>query len=1165
MAYRVGIDAGSKTIKVVVLDDDGTIAFSIYLRHRFDIATRLAETIHDVCWRFGDVECTVAITGSAGIEVAQWLGLPFVQEVIATTKAVQTMIPDADAVIELGGEDAKIIYLSGGLEQRMNATCAGGTGGFIDTIAFMLGIRTKEFSQLSMGASHIYPIASRCAVFAQTDVRPLLNAGANKADIAASALEAVIRQTLGGLACGRPIRGKVVYLGGPCEFIPDLVRRFNVALDLERNMGIKPKDAHLFTAQGAALFGGEQADAQLVRLSDLEARLREQNQPEDDLPRLRPLFTSQMELDEFKNRHARTAVSTAHITSYEGSLYVGMDAGSTAIKLACVSEDGRLIYSDNEPTEGDVLETSRKMLKSMYRNLPQNYKGKQYCTIEHATVTGYGEDLLRAALGFDSGVVETVAHTTAALHFEPKASFLLDIGGQDMKAIWIRNGMVQETVLNEACSSGCGAFIEGTAYSLRMTPAQFSEKALAATSPLDLGTKCTVFMTSRVRHAQKIGASMSDIAAGIAYSVVQNALFRIIGMSNIDSMGDHIVVQGGTFMSDAVLRAFELISGKEVVRPGCAHLMGALGAALVARARAKSMVGASGEKEAVPAETETEEAGNRGASGLLSSDQIDKIKPKRRSSTCPGCQNSCAVTVIDFGNGRSYVSGNRCERAYQHFDIAKDDAAKKEMPPNAIALKQKLLKRYETVLHCEEPDGDAEARVRIGIMNTLNTTDQLPFWHTLLTALGLDVVVVHSSPEDAATRNRTGLETIPSESVCFPAKLSHSRLFALLEAGATHILMPKYLRGRRCPVRCEYVDALLDGISAFDFELPHFITPELSEMTMLESRRSPEDRENIFACLSPLFSESAPLSRETFQAAFDSALAEQSSFYRMVKKGNDRALTWSKQPGNHGVILAGRPYHIDPVLLHEIDDMLQNLGFSVVSPFEMNLPELDGKPEFHAAKPALRVAKFIRNRPNLHMVCLESFGCTYDALSLPEVQQVLNETGQFFTGLKIDEIADMAHIRIRLRTLAETIFLSESNKPIDVSEDIVTHMFEKPRTDFTKPERIQRDDTASATTVSQKAAGAPGAQAMPAPLNYPNRNNFMVLNPQSPTAPAAQRSWGSVNVPPEAFEEIAEIANKFAAWDHAEKAPEVTLEPAGKKVPPMPRSFIEKLKSGMLR
>ncbi|MBE6464164.1 MAG: hypothetical protein E7003_02360 [Eggerthellaceae bacterium] len=1154
MAHRVGIDAGSKTIKVVVLNDDDTIAFSIYLRHRFDIATRLAQTIHDVCWRFGDIECTVAITGSAGIEVAQWLNLPFVQEVIATTKAVQTMIPDADAVIELGGEDAKIIYLTGGLEQRMNATCAGGTGGFIDTIAFMLGIHTKEFSQLSMGASHIYPIASRCAVFAQTDVRPLLNAGANKADIAASALEAVIRQTLGGLACGRPIRGKIVYLGGPCEFIPDLVRRFNMALKLERNMGIKPKDAHLFTAQGAALYAGEQADAPLVRLSELEARLLEQNQPEDDLPRLRPLFTSQAELDGFKTRHSETAVSTSHVTSYEGSLYVGMDAGSTAIKLACVSEDGRLIYSDNEPTEGDVLETSRKMLKTMYRNLPHSYSGDQFYTIEHATVTGYGEDLLRAALGFDSGVVETVAHTNAALHFDPKASFVLDIGGQDMKAIWIKNGMVQETVLNEACSSGCGAFIEGTAYSLRSTPSKFSEVALKATAPIDLGTKCTVFMTSRVRHAQKIGASMSDIAAGIAYSVVQNALFRIIGMSNIDSMGDHIVVQGGTFMSNAVLRAFELISGKEVIRPGCAHLMGALGAALVARSRAKSTIASNEDKE-----------GAHGSSQLLSAKEIDQIKLKRTSATCPGCQNSCAVTVIDFGNGRSYVSGNRCERAYQYFDIKNNDGEKKEIPPNAIALKQKLLKRYTSTPLDEQPDAGAKSATRIGIMNTLNTTDQLPFWHTLLTELGLDVVVVHSSPEDTATRNRTGLETIPSESVCFPAKLSHSRLFALLEAGATHILMPKYVRGRRCPVRCEYVDALCDGISAFDINQPGFITPKLSMMTMLEAESSPEDCKSIFDCLAPLFSEDAPLSRESFQAALETAWAEQRSFHAMVKKGNDRALTWSKQPGNHGAIIVGRPYHIDPALLHEIDDMLQSLGFSVVSPLEMNLPELDSKPEFHAAKPALRVAKFIQNRPNLHMICLESFGCTYDALSLPEVQQVLNETGQFFTGLKIDEIADMAHIRIRLRTLAETIFLSESNTPIDISEDIGTHMFEKPHTEFTKHEFIKRDDPAQVAPASQKADDKPNTKVVPAPLNYPNRNNFIAPSSLGSAAPAAQREWGTPYMPKEAHAAIEEAAKKFAPPVLADKAPETALEPAGKTIPPMPRSFIEKLKSGMLR
>lgn len=1178
MAYRIGIDAGSKTIKFVILDDDGSVAFSIYSRHRFDIATLLAKTVHDACWRFGDIEGTIAITGSAGIELAQWLGLPFVQEVIATTEAVQTLIPDADAVIELGGEDAKVIYLGENLEQRMNATCAGGTGGFIDTIAFMLGIRTKDFSQLSMGASHIYPIASRCAVFAQTDVRPLLNAGASKADIAASVLEAVVRQTLGGLACGRPIRGKVVFLGGPCEYIPDLVRRFQNALGLDRYMGVKPTDAHLFTAQGAAIYGGKQADAATIRLSELEARLKQESQPQDDLPRLKPLFESEEELSAFRERHAQTAVSTSHVTKYEGPLYVGMDAGSTAVKLACVSDTGKLIYSANEPTDGDVLETARWMLLEMYKNLPHGYNGVKFYTIEHATVTGYGEELLRSALGFDSGVVETIAHTTSALHFEPKATFLLDIGGQDMKAIWLEDGVVQDAMLNEACSSGCGSFIEGTAYTLRCTPPKFAERALRATSPIDLGTKCTVFMTSRVRHAQKIGAAIEDIAAGIAYSVVQNALFRIIGMNNVESMGDHIVVQGGTFMSDAVLRAFEIISGKEVLRPGCAHLMGALGAALVARRR---HLGVEGIRERMEqANQKTDDAvfrdivGRKGASSLLSAEEIKAIKPKRISATCPGCENSCAVTVLDFGNGRHHVSGNRCERAYEFFNLEPIEHGAHDVPPNAIALKQKLLARYknatadERISDCDSsakaPDtpgkpqapGISSAAIReqgpslrIGIMNTLNATDQLPFWHTLLTELGFDVATVHTTPEDAAMRNRAGLETIPSESACFPAKLSHSRLFELIDAGATHILMPKHVRGRRCAVRCGYADALQDGISAFDFVQPTFITPVLQTTKALSIENVPEDQEAIFQSLAELFKQGSfaglqTFTRDTFQKALEAAWEEQRRFNALVQLGNEKALQWARKPEHHGIVMACRPYHVDPMLMHRIDDMLQDLGFAVISAEELDLPGLpstEPKPDFHASKEFLKIARFIEGEPNLHMVCLESFGCTYDAISLPEVQQVLKEADQTYTVLKIDEICDMAHIRIRLRTLAETIVLSELDDPFDIAFDHTEEMFEKPRTEFSKHEFIKKpEDGGMEARTQDNTASEQDAE-------------------KATSVPSASY------LPPEASAAVNNAAVRLGFLNLEDKAPEVDLPPAGTKAPPLPRSFIEKLKSGMLR
>lgn len=737
MTYRIGIDAGSKTIKVVVLNEDGTVERTAYRRHRADIKTTLAEVAHDLVWRYGDVSGFVAVTGSAGIELAEMLGVPFVQEVVATTYAVQTEIPEADAIIELGGEDAKIVYLTGGLEQRMNATCAGGTGGFIDTIAFMLGVSSKEMSSLAMGATRTYPIASRCAVFAQTDVRPLLNAGAKKSDIAASALDAVVRQTLGGLACGRPIAGTTVFLGGPLEHIPSLVHRFRRALDLDHRTGIKPTDAHLFTAKGAALLSDDAArlDAPVAHLalSGLEETLGTTRKARKELPHLPPLFAGDADYEAFRERHATCKAPRKRFGDAEETVYLGIDAGSTAVKLALVDEEGSLLHSDYQPVAGNVLATATEMLLDLYRAMPREYDGTPLCTIAHATVTGYGESLLMAAFGIDSGVVETTAHLRAARNLCPDADFVLDIGGQDMKALWIEDGAITRAVLNEACSSGCGSFIEGSAHSLRSTPHAFAQLALKAAAPVDLGTKCTVFMMSRVRHAQKIGAPASDIAAGIAYSVVNNALFKVIGLDSLDTLGNTAVVQGGAFLSDAVLRAFELVSGKRVVRPDIAHLMGAYGAALVARSRAEGA-----------------------ASSLLDGAALAALRPRYRAEPCPGCANACSLSIVTFedepdpkrrapapgkrpqrsltdrrrpAGDRSFVDGNRCERAYAFFENASgrigSQIASRRKAPNTVALEQGLLDRYAST----PPDRSASPRrsVKVGLPCALNEYETLPF------------------------------------------------------------------------------------------------------------------------------------------------------------------------------------------------------------------------------------------------------------------------------------------------------------------------------------------------------------------------------------------------------------------------------------------------------
>lgn len=1048
MAYRFGIDAGSKTIKLVVIDDSGKMVHSLYHRHRSDIRTTLAEVLHELTWRYGDMEGTVGITGSAGIGLAEMLHLPFIQEVVATTHAVQSAFPQADAFIELGGEDAKVVYLTGGLEQRMNATCAGGTGGFIDTIAFMIGSRAKEMSALALGANRIYPIASRCAVFAQTDIRPLLNAGAKPSDIAASTLEAVVRQTLGGLACGRPITGNVVFLGGPLEHIPELVRRFRNALGLNHKTGIKPSGAHLFTACGAALLAAEE-DAPLVSLAQLEQLVKQMSDPDNDLPRLPRLFDNAEEYASFRKRHAQARMPRRALFAAKGPLYVGIDAGSTTVKLVALNEHDEIAYSDYQPTKGDALKTAASMLEKFYTALPRNTRHEPYATIEHATVTGYGEELLKAGLGVDSGVVETLAHVRAAQAFQPNLTFLLDVGGQDMKAIWVRDGRVVNAVLNEACSSGCGSFIEGTAYSLRSTPHRFAEEALTAENPADLGTKCTVFMTSRVRHAQKIGVPHADIAAGIAYSVVKNALFRIIGMNKLDSLGDCVVVQGGAFMSDAVLRAFEKVSGREVIRPDAAHLMGAIGAALTAHMRAD-------------AQTEPR-------STLIGQAELKALAPKRTALHCPGCQNNCMLSLVDFGNGRHFISGNKCERAASFVKdprkpllgaslagnlpqsvesagaaatgaaaasavspdatsaasatptgASASTSAPASTPPNVIKLQQKLLARFGNT----EGTGP-RAEAYLGLLNVLSLYDQTPFWHTLLTHLGFSIIMPN---DDQAVKNgaeREGAGTIPSESVCYPAKISHRRLYDLMKSGVSGIFMPHFQRGSACPVLCEYPLALADAVPALRNGDCLLVSPRFSSLklsSLSESKNALLNSLNEFAEHAGV----SPVTLDELDSAIDAGLRAQHDFEQTVRSANERALTWThKISSRRAAVLAGRPYHVDPALLHRIDDELTHLGFAVLSPLSLPISTPCEKLAWAPAKHLAKIATGVSAHPKLELVCLQSFGCGFDALSLPFVRDILDGSGHPFTALKIDDMADTAHLRIRLRTLAETLELED--------------------------------------------------------------------------------------------------------------------------------------------
>ena len=1021
MTYRIGIDAGSKTLKLVVLDEAGTVVYDAYMRHRANIARTLGEAIHDLNWRHGPVDASIAMTGSAAIEVARVLGIPFVQEVVATTHAVRTLEPDADVVIELGGEDAKIIYLDERPEQRMNATCAGGTGGFIDTIAYMLDMRSSQMSQLAFGASRSYPIASRCAVFAQTDVRPLLNAGASKADIAASVFDAVVRQTLSGLACGRPIRGNVVFLGGPLEHMPYLVHAFRRTLGLSARDGVKPKNAHLFTVTGAALLSDDArrlgCDPVVMNTAELERRVASMGELENDLAFLPPLFEDADELVAFRTRHAQAEFERQSIYEATGPLFLGIDAGSTTLKLVALNTDAQIVYSVYEPIRGDLVETLREALDGLYRKIePPSYlpHAKPSMWIARACATGYGEELLRAAFGVDMGMVETAAHLRSARHLCDDIDFLLDIGGQDMKALWVRHGMVTDAALNEACSSGCGAFIEGTAAALKTTPWQFADDALLARHPIDLGTKCTVFMNSRVKHAQKAGAPIEDIAAGVAYSVVKNALHRIIGDDRIPQPGQRVVVQGGTFRSDAVLRAFELLCGVEAVRPVQAHLMGAIGCALFA----------------------LDEAGadTTARSGLVGPDELQRLEVRREKVTCTGCANACELSVVSFDAERTrcFVSDNRCERGLDEprrrwggGERAIQPGPLSHHAPNVIADEQRLIASFGDI----EQRGSRGSR-RIGLMDSMALFAYRPFWRTLLVELGFSVMLPRPGCE--ADRMSEAWETVPSESACYPAKTSHVRYFSLCEGGCDAVFMPRFTRNYHCPVQTGYASALAAnvGTARSGGGLAPIVSPELANYRPARFVRDEASMERLLATVNELAGDEVPaITRDEFDRAFSTAMQRQEEVSAELARRTEDALRWlADDPSRHGIVLAGRPYHMDEALLHGIDRELAQLGFAVLGvaglaaadPSRANA-HLQGPHPWMPAKRLVGIARFVADHPQLDAVFLQSFGCGFEAVSIEEAADVLDAVGKPCTTLKVDDISDLAHIRIRLRTLAAAI------------------------------------------------------------------------------------------------------------------------------------------------
>ena len=989
---RLGIDVGSTTVKLAVIDDNDHLVYANYERHHTDVRATAKELFARAQRVIGDTPMRVSITGSGGMLLAKWLDLEFVQEVIASKRAVETLIPQTDCAIELGGEDAKIIYFDNGIEQRMNGTCAGGTGAFIDQMASLLHTDASGLNELAKGATQIHPIASRCGVFAKSDVQPLLNEGAAPTDVAASIFQAVANQTVSGLACGHPIRGYVAFLGGPLQYLSELRHRFYVTLNLDEEHIIVPENAHLFVATGAALAGESDKYITFAEAIRLLEDLKDTQGSE--VARLDPLFSTEEDYQEFKARHDQQVVPKGDLTSYHGRVFIGIDAGSTTMKAAVVGEDGELLYTWYGNNNGDILGTARTITDDIYDKMPAD------CTIGHVTTTGYGEQILIEALRADSGEIETVAHLRGAKAFIPDVEFILDIGGQDMKCLQVKDGVIEHIMLNEACSSGCGSFIESFAVSMNMSVQEFAAAAVHATSPVDLGSRCTVFMNSRVKQAQKEGATIGDVAAGLSYSVIKNALFKVIKLRDFDEIGKYCVVQGGTFMSDATLRAFELLTGRDVIRPDVAGCMGAYGAALLARDR----------------------AGKTGTSALLSREKIDNLQVKHTNVHCGRCSNNCLLTINDFGEGHRFITGNRCEKGAGAGKRSKNDA------PNLFEYKNKLL--FDRPVLSEEE----ATRGTVGIPRALNMYENYPFWHAFFTKLGFRVVL---SDQTNGKTYEAGIESMPSESVCYPAKLSHGHIMNLIAKDPDFIWMPCIRWERKedegatnhynCPIVMSYpqalelnVDELGEGtkVEFLDPFIPYDKKSELKRRLyeLISEQREKDAAEGRGRV------RGAHITRAEIDEAVNAAWQADVDFHNAMHRKGDEALRWIEEHDAHGIVLAGRPYHNDPEINHAIPELVHSFGFAVLTEDSVAHKMLPERPirvvdqwMFHSR--LYRAARFVATRNDLDLIQLFSFGCGLDALTTDEVQEILEASGKIYTMLKVDQVSNLGAARIRIRSL----------------------------------------------------------------------------------------------------------------------------------------------------
>lgn len=1006
--YKLGIDIGSTTVKIAILDENNDLVFSDYERHFANIQETLTALLDKAYRKEGDMLLAPMITGSGGLTLAKHLHIPFVQEVISVSTALQHYAPQTDVAIELGGEDAKIIYFEGGnVEQRMNGICAGGTGSFIDQMASLIQTDAMGLNEYAKDYKAIYPIAARCGVFAKTDIQPLINEGATKEDLAASIFQAVVNQTISGLACGKPIRGHVAFLGGPLHFLSELKASFIRTLNLDKEHAITPPNSHLFAAIGSALNYKEE---ETTTLREILKMLSSQIHMEFEVERMEPLFASQQEYDQFTERHSGNHVPTADLSTYKGNCYLGIDAGSTTTKVALVGEDGSLLYSFYDNNNGSPLATTIRSMKEIHELLPAEAK------IVYSCSTGYGEALIQSALQLDDGEVETVSHYYAAAYFNPEVDCILDIGGQDMKCIRIKNQTVDSVQLNEACSSGCGSFIETFAKSLNYDVRDFAKEALFAKNPIDLGTRCTVFMNSKVKQAQKEGASVADISSGLAYSVIKNALFKVIKLSDASDLGKNVVVQGGTFYNDAVLRSFEKISGCQAVRPDIAGIMGAFGAALIARERY--------------------EEGHE--TSMLSIEEICNLTFDTKLTRCKGCTNHCLLTINRFSGNRSYITGNRCERG-----LGKEK--NKEQIPNLFEYKFQRLFDYE-------PLSDEEGtRGTVGIPRVLNFYENYPFWAVFFRELGFQTVL---SPASTRKIYELGIESIPSESECYPAKLAHGHVKWLIDQKVDFIFYPCIPYERQefedannhynCPIVTSYAENIKNNVDEITSGQVRFLNPFMSF----------GNKAALFDRLVEEFTKEFQIPEKEIRNAAEAAWTELANTREDMRRKGEETLRYLEETGKRGIVLAGRPYHVDPEINHGIPELINSYGIAVLTEDSISHLSKVDRPlivldqwMYHSRLYA--AANYVKTTENLDLIQLNSFGCGLDAVTTDCVNDILSNSGKIYTCLKIDEVNNLGAARIRIRSLLAAIRVREKHnikreiKPTNYNRTIFTEEMRK--------------------------------------------------------------------------------------------------------------------------